>query len=438
MESKKKVLFITYYWPPASGAPVNRILKFYNYLPEFGWEPVILTTESGDFPFEDANLLCDVRPDTKIFRSKGISFHKIFRFISPASKKTFISYDFTDASHRSFMDKVSRWFKYNIIPDTRLPWYFSTVKNAVKIIREEKIDLIFTSSPPQTNHLIACKAARKTGIPWVADFRDPWTDVFWLADSKMRMKFIHNMDKRIERKILSGTDAVVTVGPTLVDILQPKTPKKVFQITNGYDENYFKDSSYQPNKKFRITYAGSLSKEQDPKCFFDALEVLKQNVDFYENLEIFFIGNFPPFLHDMIDHSSYKEKIVFLPYMPYADSLKSIALSELLLMFVPKTSDNKCIITSKLFDYLGAQRPVLAFGPTDCDAAVIIKDVGAGAIYDYSDSRNAADFILKNFNVWKSEEKGVQMQPEKIEQYTRRNLTQKLSEIFDTILEGRS
>ncbi|HQN16517.1 MAG TPA: hypothetical protein PLC90_09185, partial [Bacteroidales bacterium] len=129
---------------------------------------------------------------------------------------------------------------------------------------------------------------------------------------------------------------------------------------------------------------------------------------------------------------------IFLPYTFYTDSLESIANSELLLLIVPKTSDNKCIITSKLFDYMGAQRPVLAFGPTDGDAAMILKDAEAGTIYDYTDSRNAADFIMKTFHAWKSEEIGVQLQPEKIEQYTRRNLTQKLSEIFDAILEDKS
>ncbi len=209
-------------------------------------------------------------------------------------------------------------------------------------------------------------------------------------------------------------------------------------ITNGYDDKYFANFHYKPNQKFTITYAGSLSKEQDPVCFFDALELLKDNKDFFENSELLFLGNFPVYLKDLIEKSSYKEKTIFLPYTFYTDSLESIANSELLLLIVPKTLDNKCIITSKLFDYMGAQRPVLAFGPTDGDAAVILKDAGAGAIYDYTDSRNAAEFILKNFNVWKSEEIGVQMQPEKIEQYTRRNLTQKLSEIFDAILEDKS
>ncbi|HOV11759.1 MAG TPA: glycosyltransferase family 4 protein [Bacteroidales bacterium] len=427
----KKVLFITYYWPPAGGAPINRILKFYQYLPEFGWEPIILTTEGGDFPFEDDSLLKEVRPETKIFRSKGLSLHKIFSKVSPKSKKNFVPYGFTDASKSSFMDKLSRWVKYNFIPDTRFPWYFSTVDKAVKIIKEEKVDLIFSSSPPQTNHIIARKAAKKTGLPWVADFRDPWTDVFWLLNNSIRWKFIHNIDKRIEHKTIARMDEVITVGPSLVEILQRKTSKKIHLITNGYDDKYFCKLEYKPNLKFRITYAGSLSKEQDPACFFNAMELLKGNKEFYENTELFFLGNFPTYLIDLVNASPYKNQTKFSPYTYYVDSLESIAASELLLLIVPKTDDNKCIITSKLFDYMGAARPVVAFGPVDGDAASVMNAAGAGQMFDYSDSKNAADFILQCFQNWKDNQSSSFADKNKIEEYTRRNLTQRLAAIFD-------
>lgn len=434
----KKVLFITYYWPPAGGAPINRILKFYQYLHEFGWEPVILTTEGGDFPFEDESLLKEVRPDTKVYRSKGLSLHKIFSSVSPKSKKNFVPYGFTDTSKNSFMDKLSRWVKYNFIPDTRFPWYFSTVSKAVKIVQDEKIDLIFSSSPPQTNHLIARKVARKTGLPWVADFRDPWTDVFWLLNNSIRWKWIHNIDKRIERRTIAKMDAVITVGTSLVEILQRKTNKKIHLISNGYDDTYFRDLHYVKNPKFRITYAGSLSKEQDPVCFFNALELLKDNKEFFDNAEVFFLGNFPTYLYDLVNQSSYQDKTSYSPYTFYTDSLKSIAASELLLLIVPETDDNKCILTSKLFDYMGACRPILAYGPLDGDAAKVLQQAEAGEMFDYTDSRRSADYILKSFQVWKSDTMGVQLQPEKIEQYTRRNLTKQLAAIMDSFVKQPS
>lgn len=431
----KKVLFITYYWPPAGGAPINRILKFYQYLHEFGWEPVILTTEGGDFPFEDESLLSEVLPTTKIYRSKGFSLHKILKSVSPKSKKNFVPYGFTDDSKSSFMDKISRWVKYNFIPDTRFPWYYSTVRKAIQIIHDEKIDLIFSSSPPQTNHLIARKAARKTGLPWVADFRDPWTDVFWLLNNSIRWKWIHAIDKRIEKNTINKMDAVVTVGPSLVAILQRKTDKKIRLITNGFDEKYFQNISYKKNKKFRITYAGSMSKEQNPYGFFDALELLKSNVEFYNNVEILFLGNFPGFLHDRVNVSSYKDKTMYSPYTFYTDSLKVINDSELLLMIVPETDDNKCIITSKIFEYIGAKRPVLAFGPVDGDAAIIINEANAGMIVDYPDSKNAAEFILQIFQKWNNQPEPYVLRKENNEKFSRRNLTKQLADVFNQLVQ---
>ncbi|MEI6122676.1 MAG: glycosyltransferase family 4 protein [Bacteroidota bacterium] len=433
----KKVLFITYYWPPAGGAPINRILKFYQYLPQFGWEVIILTTQGGDFPFHDPSLLKEVRPETKIYRSKGLSLHKIFSTVSPKSKKNFVPYGFTDASKSSLMDKLSRWVKYNFIPDTRFPWYFSTVSKAVHIIQTEKIDLIFSSSPPQTNHLIARKAAKRTGLPWVADFRDPWTDVFWLLNNSIRWKLIHALDKRMERKTIAKMNAIITVGHSLVEILQRKTSKKIHLISNGYDDVYFQDLNYTSNPKFRITYAGSLSKEQDPKCFLQALELLKTNPDFYQHCQLYFLGNFPTYLHDLINNSSYKDKTLYAPYTFYTDSLQQIAASEMLLLVVPKTTDNKCILTSKLFDYMGAHRPILAFGPPDGDAAQVIGQADAGQLFDYNDSQNASIFILKNFEAWRNKETNNHLPKTSIAQYTRKNLTEKLAKVFNDVVSKK-
>ena len=431
----KKVLFISYYWPPAGGAPVQRILKFYQYLPEFGWEPYVLTTQDGDFPFVDESLSKLVRPETQITRSKGFSLHKIFSKLSPKSKKNFVPYGFTDNSKNSFMDNFSRLVKYNFIPDTRYPWRFGTVRKAVRIIKKEKIDLIFSSSPPQTNHIIARKAARRTGIPWVADFRDPWTDVFWVIDKNTkRWKWIHKIDKRIERKTIARMDEVITVGPSLVEMLQRKTSKQIHEINNGFDDAYFSSSDYKPNAKFRITYAGSISKEQDPKCFFDAMEKLMQKSDFAENTELSFLGNFPTYLHDLAKSSSFSEKISFSPYTHFEASLEFIAMSEMLLMMVPRTADNKCIITSKLFDYMGSRRPILAFGPVDGDASIVLNRTNAGKLFDYNDVDGAAAFIGEMFEKWKNGEQTGNNSDE-INAFTRRNLTEQLSKVFEKAIK---
>jgi hypothetical protein len=425
----KKVLFITYYWPPAGGATINRIFKFSQYLPEFGWEPVILTTKDGDFPFVDESLLKEVNPETKVFRSAGFSLHKIFKKVSPKSNKNFVPYGFTDQSKNSFMDNLSRWVKYNFIPDTRFPWYFGTARKAIKIIREEKIDLIFSSSPPQTNHMVARKAARKTGIPWVADFRDPWTDVFWLLDNSKRMKWIHRWDKRIERKTINRMNAIVTVGPSLVRILQRKTDKQINLITNGFDERYFIGEDYKRSEKFRIIYAGSISREQHPECFFNSLTEAMKNQEFRKDMEMLWLGNFPTYIHDIVETLDYKVKISFSPYTHYSDSIKMIRNSDLLLLIIPKTKDNDCIITSKIFEYIGAGRPVITYGPEQGDASLILQETKCGKVFDYDDAIGSTAFILEQWRLWKDNKNNGQLGD--IMRYSRKSLTGKLAGIFD-------
>lgn len=428
----RKVLFITYYWPPAGGATVNRTFKYSQYLPEFGWEPVILTTKDGDFPFIDESLLKELNPETRVYRSAGFSLHKIFKKVSPKSNN-FVPYGFTDQSKNSFMDKFSRWIKYNFIPDTRFPWYFGTARKAIRIIREEKIDLIYSSSPPQTNHMIARKAARVTGIPWVADFRDPWTDVFWLLENSKRMKWIHRWDRRIEKKTINRMDAIITVGPSLVRILQRKTSKPINLITNGYDERYFTGEGYSRAEKFRIIYAGSISREQHPSCFFASLTEAMKDADFRKDMDMLWLGNFPTYIHELVEALDYKDQIHFSPYTHYSESIEKIRNSDLLLLIIPKTTDNDCIITSKIFEYIGAGRPVLTYGPVTGDASIILEETHCGKVFDYSDAAGGTNFILDQYKRWKEHQNTAATGD--IKAYSRKALTGKLAGIFDNAIQ---
>ncbi len=428
----KKVLFVTYYWPPAGGAPINRILKFYKYLPEFGWEPIILTVDKGDFPFVDESLEKQVRKDTAIFRARIFSVHSVFQKISPTSKNEFIPYGFTDHTTKGLKGKISRWVKYNFIPDTRILWKGAAIRRAKQILREHKIDLVFSSSPPQTNHIIARKISKKYRIPWVADFRDPWTDVFWLNYQSKRMKLIHSIDKKMEKNTIADMDAVITVSPHLVSLISQKTPKKIHLIYNGYDEDMFDLPDKKILKdKFVITYAGSMSYSQKPSALFRALEKLSSEKDFRDKTTIRFIGNFPLFLHEMISRSSLKENFEMLEYTEHMKAIELIASSSLLLMIVPETPDNKCIVTSKLFDYLAVRTQILSFGPADGDAAEVIEKARSGKSFNYNDSENSAEFILKIFNKWKQNEVYADVNDEYISSFSRRNLTGQLVQIFN-------
>ncbi|MEI6766959.1 MAG: glycosyltransferase family 4 protein [Bacteroidota bacterium] len=432
-----KVLFITYYWPPAGGTPINRIFKFYQYLHEFGWEPVILTSENGDFPFVDESLLKEVRPETKIYRSKNISMHKFFKKVSPGSTKNFIPYGFTDTTNNSFMDNLSRWVKYNFIPDTRFPWYFRSVKKAIQICKDEKIDVIFSSSPPQTNHIIAAKVAKKLNIPLVSDFRDPWTDVFWvIAENSARWKIIQRLDRGIERRTIAKMDVITCFGTTMEKILRRKTDKPIQVIYNGFDEKYFDRADYKKEEKFRIIYFGSMSKEQPPASFFNTMELLKDNKEFFDKVDILFLGNFPAHLHNEAEKSSFSSRVRFMPYMNYSDSLKVMTNCELSLLIMGDTKDNESHLSLKMYEYLGAGHPVIGYGPPKGEAAVILNETGIGKMFDFTDYQPASEYILEIFERWKvSENLFSETVLENTRKFSRRNLTKQLAGVLDSCVK---
>ncbi len=431
----KKVLFISYYWPPAGGAPINRILKFYKYLPEHGWEPVILTVDKGDFPFIDESLSAELRADTKIFRAKNLTFPTFLKSTGKGEKK-YVPYGFTDSTKKSFKNRLTRWLKFNAVPDTRILWKLRAVKKAIEIIRDEQIDLIFSSSPPQTNHIIAATASKKTGVPWVGDFRDPWSDVFWLKSQNIRLRCLQNIDRKIEKRTIAGMNALVTVSPSWVTLFKNKSKVSVHLIYNGYDAEFFKEQPARKDHRFVITYAGSMSYEQRPVAFIEAIQKLSGNKEFMHDLEVRFVGNFPDFLDKMIEGSGFTSSFVNLPFKSMKEAIVDMQNSDLLLVIVPENNDFG-VIPSKLYDYLAARKPILGFGHPECDTAGIMSNTKTGKFFANDEVDSSAAFILDVYNKTKRGE--LYTDPgNDVSQFSRRALTSSLAKIFDHVWDSRN
>lgn len=437
MNNLKKVLFITYYWPPATGASIERILKFYKYLHEYGWEPIILTVNNGDFPLIDENTVKEIRENTIVYKTKNFSLHKIFNLLSlkkPDSK--FKPFEFTNHNAKGLSTKISKWVKFNSIPDTRIFWMFFALKKAKKICKEHKIELIFSSSPPQTNHLIATKLSKATGIPCVGDLRDPWTDVYWLKTFPIRNKLIHKLDKKIEISTLNSFNTITTVSPAWVKLFQAKTSTPVKLIYNGFDSELV-NFQKQKNKKFTIRYLGSLSYEQDLTSFIKSLELLNKNIDLISSFSIEFYGNFPDFVKTNILQYEVGKIVKFFPYVSSSEAYNLMQTADLLLLFIHLTPDNGAI-NYKLYEYLSTGNSILAYGNSNGDAANILLQSELGKIFSYSEIESVTNYIEQLYNYYLKDETVLLANNNFIRTFSRRALCSDLAQIFNETIAKKT
>jgi len=258
----KKVLIVTYYWPPAGGAGVQRVLKFAKYLPQFGWQPIILTVENPDCPVIDDSLLNDIPPECKVYKTKAIEPFELYKKITGKNKSDKIPSDvLANSKNLTFAEKIARWIRINLfIPDAKIGWKYYAIKKAKRIIEQEKIDIIFSTSPPQTVALIAKKIAKISKLKWVADFRDPWMEIVYYQNLN-RNNITKYIDGKLEKGVLKKADVLLTISADIVDLFRSKVDKKDYSIIpNGFDETDFLKNEKKKNDFFHNCLYGSYYK----------------------------------------------------------------------------------------------------------------------------------------------------------------------------------
>ncbi len=417
----RKVLVITYYWPPSGGPGVQRILKFCKYFPEFGWEPIVLTVNNGDYPNLDYSMEQEVADlNIRVIKTKTFELFNLYKLI--IGKKSIPSFELNQPN-KGFLSTISRWLRMNcFIPDARKGWIPYGVIAGRDLLTKENIKVIFSSGPPHSLHFIAKKLKEESKIPWVADFRDPWTDLFYL-EGYNRLKISKAKDVEKEMQILSGADLITTVSPSIYNLLMGKNLRnKVEIITNGYDEDDFLGVESKANTKnsLVISYVGSMAKSQIPESFFMAMcELNKKNIQ----VKIQFIGNVHPEAVSLIEKMKITNQINSIGYVPHNDAIKYMIASNYLLLVVPNTNNNRGIITGKVFEYLRSKTPIICIAPTDSDVAEIIHETHGGFIFNYDDSKGIVDLILNPKNIYSKN----------IYKYDRKDLTGQLCKLFSNL-----
>lgn len=423
----KRILIITYYWPPSAGSGVQRWLKFAKYLPSYGWQPVIYTPENPDFSLKDDSLLRDVPGEAEIIKRPIWEPYQILRLFK--GKKAKINTGFVQSlKDHNWKTSLLSWVRGNLfIPDPRVFWKRPSVNFLNKYLKEKPVDVIVTTGPPHSMHLIGLGLKKQLDIPWIVDIRDPWSKLDFLDNFRVskgnRAKY-----EQMEKTVLEKCDLVLATSYSMNELLQPFDHQKFIPITNGFDEDDFKGITQPINDKFTIFHAGLLNEPRNPRLLWEVLaELCQESMDFANKLEIRLAGTVDPSVANRIQTNPVlSDKLQILNYLPHDEVIRQYAQSSVLLLLINNTYNAKVNIPGKLFEYLAIGRPILAIGAPDADAITIVEKSSAGFTSDYSEKAKIKDLI------WRLYEGKELVRPdqEKIMAFSRKRLTSDLVEIL--------
>ena len=426
----KRVLIITYYWPPSGGSGVQRWLKMSKYLPENGWQPVIYTAEDAEYPVEDQSLMNDVAPEAEVIRRPIVepyTFYKKFLGIKKGEKVKagFIN---DGAKKTGWKENLSVWLRGNLfIPDARCWWIRPSVRFLNRYLKEHPVDAIISTGPPHSMHLIAKELHKKFNIPWVADFRDPWTDIDFYKDLKLTRRS-DRKHHRLERQVLSEATRVVTVGWDCAKGLENHGANNVAVITNGYDFFDISNENYQKTSILTMSHIGIIGANRNPEMFWEAISELDIP------MKIRLIGQIDNSVIESIKRHNIENYVEIIPYIPHNQVIEEQQKSDVLLLFVNNTPNAKGILTGKLFEYIASGRPILSIGPENGDSARILNETQSGVTVDFNDKEKMKSVILdfvKKYN----DNQLITRHNEMVEKYSRRNLTKDFVKLLNETLK---
>ena len=435
----KRVLIISYYWPPTGGSGVQRWVKFAKYLPSEGWQPVIYTPENPEQLAVDASLEAEIPAEAEVIKTPITEPYEIYKKVLRKSghSKEAVEVNPVNAHNKSFLQKVAMWVRGNFFrPDPRCMWIGPSVRYLKKYLQEHPVDLIVSTGPPQSMHLIGRRLALETGLPWVADFRDPWTKIFYFKHLSMT-RGTERWHKKMEKKVLDDASVVVAVSPLVQQEFQAMTQTPVELITNGFDECDFASEKCHeaeggPDREFCITHTGLFAADGNPTVLWEVLgEKCMVDEVFRKALRIKLIGKTDDNIIAALNQAGLQDAIEDLGYQPHTEAVAQQRKASLLILPLRKEPEYKAVLPGKLFEYLASWRPVLGIGQPDGAMSMILNTTKTGVVLDWEDKASIARYI--DF-CWERHLAGkLTVEDADISQFTRRNLTRRMAELFNSI-----
>lgn len=423
----KKILIITYYWPPAGGPGVQRWLKFVKYLPDFDIQPIVYIPENPTYPIVDANLEKEVSKKAVILKNKIFEPYQLASFFSKNKTKKISSGIIPNQKKQTLLEKTLLWIRGNLfIPDARFFWVKPSIAYLEKYIIDNDIDTIITSGPPHSLHLIGLDLKQKMEITWFADFRDPWTTIGYHKALRLSLR-AERKHKALEYRVLNTADRVIVTSKTTKTEFKAITNKPISVITNGYDTE--PATKVILDSKFSLAHIGSFLSERNPVILWESLaELIHEIPDFKSHLELKLIGAVSQEVLDTISQFNLDLYQNNLGYVSHSEAVLYQRNSQVLLLIEINSEETKSIIPGKLFEYMVSNRPIIAIGPKDSDFAEIITETNTGVFFEYSEKEKLKGAIITYYNQFlegKLQSYGVGLQ-----KYSRKNLTKELAQLI--------
>lgn len=427
-----RVLIITYYWPPSGGSGVQRWVKFSKYLPSQGFQPVIYTPANPDLTAIDHTLEDDIPEEAEIVKHHITEFYWIYRLLSGSKAKEQKEVNPIRGGKKSFMQKLMLAARGNLfIPDPRVTWVGTSVRFLKKYLQESPVDVIVSTGPPHSMHLIAMKVAKATSTPWVADFRDPWTKIYNFKHLPL-CSFAKRKHRRQEMAVLDNADMIVTVSPTIQKEFMDMTSTPVEVITNGYDTDDF-EQIVEPDGYFNVTHTGLLVDDGNPELLWKILaDKCEADKEFDKSLRIRLSGRIDMGVLRSIKAVGLESKTVNLGYQKHIVAIKEQKNASMLILPLRNEPEKKGLLPGKLFEYMAAKKPVLCIGLSEGDTATVLEETHAGKAYDWND-KAMADFIERCWQNFKSGDDYDQTI--NIDKYSRKTLTARMGSLLKGVSE---
>ena len=416
----KRLLVLSYYFPPMGMSGVQRTLKFVKYLPEFGWQPVVLTIKPrGSYGYDPA--LLEEIPDTEIIRT--FSFDPLY--LSPSKHRP------SAAARRGMVAGLNRFF----VPDNKLGWIPFAVSRGFSIAKKQRIDAIYSTAPPFSSHLAALALKRKLNKPLICDFRDAWTQNPQTAYASPLHK---RYDSFLEKMVLKNADRIMAINKEIVDSFEREhpdiSPDKFKVLPQGFDPADFENIAPIKQSKFTIVYTGTFVEKRTPQPLLNALTIIRDTQpDIFSNIQVIFAGTFRQADKDLVRLAGMEQIMEFRGYVPHKESIALLKSADLLWMVI-HPSEGNTVATGKLYEYLGAQKPILASVPQEGAAARLINQTKTGKVFSLSDSISAKDYVVELFNSKKAGRPLTDQSRKNTVSYNRRIIANHLSVELDSLI----